>query len=373
MEPTVTFIVPCYNLAHLLAECVDSILLQTYPSFEVLIMDDCSPDATPKVAAGFSDPRVRHIRNQTNLGNIANFNKGIHLARGKYIWLISADDRIRSPFVLERYVELLEGHPEVGFVCCPVIKLEDGVEKELLQYSVLASHDIVFEGKQLLKRLLHWNPIAAPAAMARKECYTGVSLFPSDLPYAGDWFMWCAFALHYDVGYFAEPMVNYRHHSLSLTNIFKERDLDLLFYNDLAVLSRISSMARQMGNNDIVAQCGQVLLAKCMHRFWGKEGKFHEVKCSEIEEVLNHEELNPYDRERLGIRIYVELADHCYTAFYTREARGFYLNALRKKWLLPEVWLKFAFLCLGSIGRKMRALMSGIRSNVRHTKVAAIK
>src|SRR6478672_7594179 len=58
----VSFVVPCYRLAHLLGECVDSILAQSYGDFEVLIMDDCSPDATPEVAASFSDPRVRHVR-----------------------------------------------------------------------------------------------------------------------------------------------------------------------------------------------------------------------------------------------------------------------------------------------------------------------
>ena len=49
--PLVSFVVPCYKLAHLLRECVDSILGQTYQHIEVLIMDDCSPDDTPAVAA----------------------------------------------------------------------------------------------------------------------------------------------------------------------------------------------------------------------------------------------------------------------------------------------------------------------------------
>jgi len=46
MEPLVSFVVPCYKLAHLLAECVNSILAQTYGNFEILIMDNCSPDDT---------------------------------------------------------------------------------------------------------------------------------------------------------------------------------------------------------------------------------------------------------------------------------------------------------------------------------------
>jgi glycosyltransferase involved in cell wall biosynthesis len=55
-------------------------------------MDDCSPDNTPEVARSLQDPRVKHIRNNPNLGHLRNYNKGISLSRVKYVWLISADD-----------------------------------------------------------------------------------------------------------------------------------------------------------------------------------------------------------------------------------------------------------------------------------------
>src|SRR5216684_5652724 len=96
MNPKVSFVIPCYKLAHLLPECVNSILSQTYQDFEVLIMDDCSPDHTPEVARSFRDARVKHIRNEPNLGHLKNYNKGIELARGQYVWLISADDCLRT-------------------------------------------------------------------------------------------------------------------------------------------------------------------------------------------------------------------------------------------------------------------------------------
>lgn len=88
--PTASFVIPCYNLGHLLAECVDSILSQTYQDFEILIMDDCSPDNAAEVAATFADPRVRYFRNECNLGHLRNYNKGIALAAGR---VCSADFR----------------------------------------------------------------------------------------------------------------------------------------------------------------------------------------------------------------------------------------------------------------------------------------
>jgi len=107
MDPAVSFIVPCYNYAHLLALCVRSILAQTYPDFEILIMDDCSPDNTPEVARSFGDSRVRHIRHEKNLGHLANALRGHQLARGRFHWIISADDHLRRPDALEKYMSVV--------------------------------------------------------------------------------------------------------------------------------------------------------------------------------------------------------------------------------------------------------------------------
>ena len=94
-------------------------------------MDDCSPDATPDIVAGITDPRVRHVRHATNVGHLRNYNIGIAMARGDYIWLISADDRLRRPYVVERFVEQLDRHPRVGYVFCPVIRFDGERETTL--------------------------------------------------------------------------------------------------------------------------------------------------------------------------------------------------------------------------------------------------
>src|SRR5664279_2007316 len=146
-NPKVSFIVPCYKLAHLLPDCINSILNQTYSDFEILIMDDCSPDDTPRVAASFDDPRVIHVRNEPNLGHLRNYNKGISLARGDYIWLISADDYLRRPYILERYIELFDAHPRVGYVFCPGVAVRDGKESDAIGYSFNAGRDTILKGR----------------------------------------------------------------------------------------------------------------------------------------------------------------------------------------------------------------------------------
>ena len=185
--PRVSIFVPCYKLGHLLADCVNSILSQSYEDLEVLIMDDCSPDDTPQVAATFRDPRVRYIRNQPNLGHLRNYNKAISLCRGEYIWLISADDRLRRPYVVERFVAVMDARPDAGYVFCPVMKFEGDRETEL--HGVHGAADAVFDGRAFLRTLVKGNSVPAPAGMVRRSCYEQISVFPLDMPFAGDWYL----------------------------------------------------------------------------------------------------------------------------------------------------------------------------------------
>lgn len=257
MNPMVSFVVPCYNLAHLLGECVESILGQTYRDFEVLIMDDCSPDNTLEIAQSFTDSRIRYIRNEPNLGHLRNYNKGIGLARGKYVWLISADDRLRTTLILDRYVDLMERNPNVGYVFCPAISLVNGTESR-----VLHSHgpsDRVFKGKNFLIHLLDGNSVVAASGMARKDCYDKVAYFPLDMPWGGDWYLWCLFALHYEVGYFAEPMVNYRSHDLSMTTFLTENAPDLCKKDDYVIYWRVKEKAQALRCRRVVAKCRHMI------------------------------------------------------------------------------------------------------------------
>jgi len=263
MNPKVSFIVPCYNLAHLLPDCIESILAQSYGDFEVLIMDDCSPDGTPEVAQSFRDSRVQHRRNRTNLGNIQNYNKGIGLARGEHIWLISADDRLRRPYILDRYVALMDRHPEVGYAFCPAVAIdESGRETKFLNFSSLGEQDKVLRGHEFLKRLLRSDVVVAASGMARKECYDRLGYFPLDLPYSGDWYLWSLFAMHYDVAYFAEPMVNYRQHTLSMTSSLVNRDINICIANEITTLQRLEKKADAAGHTSLANLCHAELVAR---------------------------------------------------------------------------------------------------------------
>src|SRR5579884_3991968 len=148
-------------------------------------MDDCSPDNTSEVVASLSDERVRYVRNESNLGHLRNYNKGIQLARGKYVWLISADDYLRRPYVLKRYVEMMERNPQMSFVFCPAVGVRRGQETNTLGYSIYSDHDRIVDGHKLLRSLLRQNFVVAASAMARRNAMTMPATFRWKLQCSG--------------------------------------------------------------------------------------------------------------------------------------------------------------------------------------------
>lgn len=101
----VSIIVPCYNIEQYIAKCVDSILVQTYTNFELLLIDDGSSDQTLDIIKSYAatDPRVVAV-NHANRGVSYTRNKGITLAKGDYIMFIDGDDFIKQDFI-ERHLE----------------------------------------------------------------------------------------------------------------------------------------------------------------------------------------------------------------------------------------------------------------------------
>ncbi len=109
-EPKISVIVPCYNYGAYLPETIDSILTQTYPHYEVIIIDDGSNDGTtPAIIASEAkkDKRIKVITHPKNKGVSAARNSGIKAARGKYIFPVDSDDMIHAT-LLEKALKLME-------------------------------------------------------------------------------------------------------------------------------------------------------------------------------------------------------------------------------------------------------------------------
>lgn len=126
--PLVKVIVPCFNYAEYLPECVESILGQEEVDVRVLVVDDCSPDDTPEVARRLieADERVEYLRHEQNQGLIASVNDGLEWADdGDYVVVISADDMLVEGS-LSRATEVMESNPSVGLVYGRAVQFADG-------------------------------------------------------------------------------------------------------------------------------------------------------------------------------------------------------------------------------------------------------
>ena len=110
MPTLISVCIPTYRGAARLSAAIDSVLEQTHSDFELLIIDDNSPDETSRIVSTYSDHRIRYLRNPVNLGPEGNWNRCLAEARGTYIKLLPQDDLI-YPHSLARQAAILDGDP----------------------------------------------------------------------------------------------------------------------------------------------------------------------------------------------------------------------------------------------------------------------
>jgi glycosyltransferase involved in cell wall biosynthesis len=108
----ISVVIPCYKQAHFLPEAIESVLAQTYPAVEAIVVDDGSPDDTRQIASRY--PAVRYLR-QHNQGRAEARNAGFRACGGEYLIFLDADDRL-TPVAVESHLRCFAADPEAGFV-----------------------------------------------------------------------------------------------------------------------------------------------------------------------------------------------------------------------------------------------------------------
>ncbi len=132
MNPTVSVVMPVYNVEAYVAEAIDSVLAQTFTDFELIVVDDGGSDRSMEIVRGYEDPRLRIVV-QANRGLAGARNSGILEARGGYIALLDSDDRW-LPEKLALHVIHLDHNPEIGVSFSPSRFIDrDGRPMRLVQ------------------------------------------------------------------------------------------------------------------------------------------------------------------------------------------------------------------------------------------------
>lgn len=162
--------IPAYK-AKYLKECIDSILSQTYPDFELIIVNDASPEDLDTIVNSYSDSRIRYFKNEKNCGAVNvvdNWNKCLNYATGDYVICMGDDDRL-CPNCLEEYVKLIVKHPglhiyhawtEIIDENSKIVRMQEARPEREGVYSMMWCRwlsrvqfigDYLFDRKQLLK------------------------------------------------------------------------------------------------------------------------------------------------------------------------------------------------------------------------------
>lgn len=179
----VSVIIATYNRSRLLRQTVDSVLAQTYPHIELIVVDDGSPDDTPAVMAAYGD-RVTYVR-QENQGASVACNNGFALSSGEYVTYIDHDD-LMAPTKIARQVQVLAQRPEVDLVHCGFSYIdEDGAPYQ--NWCLLPEHDIAHQ-------LVLSNFLWSGGPLIRRRCQEQVGPYDPAI-WGADWDMWLRIAL----------------------------------------------------------------------------------------------------------------------------------------------------------------------------------
>ena len=160
-ENLVSIVMPAYNCAHYIGETIQSVLVQTYEDWELLIVDDQSTDNTPKVVDEFSiqDDRIRYIELEKNSGVAVARNRGIEEARGNYIAFLDSDDLWKKD-KLEKQIRFMQEH-QYAFTFTSYDLIDESGNK--LNKCVEAPEEIDYD------TLLYDTPIFTCTVMYDKE------------------------------------------------------------------------------------------------------------------------------------------------------------------------------------------------------------
>lgn len=197
-DPLVSVIIPNYNHKKFLKQRIESVLSQKFTNFEVILLDDCSTDNSQKFLLSYKDnPRISYILlSSKNSGSpFFQWEKGIRLAKGKYIWIAESDD-YASPDFLSTTIAQMELHPDAQ-LCITGSHVIDGnnnpVQTDEFDHWEEDGKGYLFKSDNyLISHILEKNTVynASMVLFRKAGCISNISPRYREMHYCGDWLFW---------------------------------------------------------------------------------------------------------------------------------------------------------------------------------------
>lgn len=207
--PLVSVLLAVYNGGLLLDEAIHSILAQTFTDFELLVIDDGSTDDSSQRAASFNDPRIRILRNETNIGLTRSLNRGLAEARGEYVARQDADD-ISLPNRLAAQVEFLRSNPSVVLVGTSAVRINPKGTR-------IGTNDMPTTHEAIRWASLVDNPFLHTSVMFRRAVVQEAGGYDEEFVVCQDYALWNRLAAKNRVANLPERLVLMREHESSMT------------------------------------------------------------------------------------------------------------------------------------------------------------
>lgn len=217
MLPSLSVVMPNYNMARYLPEALQSLFSQTFQDFELVFIDDGSTDESLRVVESYRQParNVRILCNPKNLGAITTINRGVKEALGSYVFFLAADDKILKPTFFETMISLLKKHPTLPMATSDHGMFIDGEEKihtwKIFPHLSIPQPIAADEFAEMChkEKLNYW--LFAMGAFFRKELFFRYGFFDMKMPVLSDWYLIHLFALKEGFIYVPEIFVAWRH------------------------------------------------------------------------------------------------------------------------------------------------------------------
>jgi glycosyltransferase involved in cell wall biosynthesis len=206
-QPTISVVMPVYNGEQFLAESIESILNQTYPDFEFIIIDDGSTDRSLQIIERYAanDKRVRLI-SRTNRGLVATLNEGITKSQGLYIARQDADD-ISLPERFEKQIEFLNTHPDIEFLGTDYFFMDEkgGVSRKT---DILTRSNDIKLAEIFSNQFGHGTVMISTALIKKHRLF-----YDADYKHAEDYELWTRICRLTRVANISSPLYKWRQHS----------------------------------------------------------------------------------------------------------------------------------------------------------------
>jgi len=239
MSPLVTVIIATYNRGYIVCEAIDSVLQQTYPDIEIVVVDDGSTDDTQAKLRKYGS-RIRLVY-QENQGPAVAWNSGVRAGHGSVICLLCSDD-LWLPTFVERQVSILErtGPSVPCSLCNAITRWSNGTEVQSFELARLRPEADEGLWLNVTDVLLTRFVMCGQMFAIRREALEKVGLFDSSLGYLEDYDIALRLSLEGPWGYIREPLVVYRQSTDSMSLRASSVDAQLADYI-LRIRQRIST------------------------------------------------------------------------------------------------------------------------------------